>query len=264
MDLSQIDYSQIIIETINKLFNELFLSIDNTLFGLLDKIVFIDDGIIKDSFFEKAFGSSYNIGLIAIANSLLFGFIIYYCCNLLSSSFTGNQQQRPSLFILKFILIAVFINSSQFLCEQIIFIVSLVSDAIKELGSIIFGLDISFSSLLTQMNSFISSENFNLFSFNGIMKGFISFSLISLLFNYSLRYTLLKVFILISPFAFLSSLVELFTSAEELSLISVFELLSVALSLCAFLHETAINKTATILSSTTVNLFNFFILIDFF
>ena len=65
MDLSQIDYSQIIIETLNKLFNQLFLSIDEALYGLLDKIVFIDENIINDSFFEKAFGSAYQIGIIS-------------------------------------------------------------------------------------------------------------------------------------------------------------------------------------------------------
>lgn len=206
MNNSQTDYSQIIIDTLNKLFTNLFSSIDNTLYSLLDKIVFVDSSIIKDSFFDKAFGNGYNIGLTTLANSLLFGFTIYYCGRLLLSTYTGNNVEKPYQFILKAIIFAIFVNNSQFLCQQIIMINSLITDAIREIGKYIFGNTISFTSLIKQMNSFVNltEKSFNLFSFDGIMKSFISVGLLNLLFSYSLRYIMIKVFVLLSPFAFLS------------------------------------------------------------
>ncbi len=205
MDLSQFDYSQIIIDTINKLLNNLFESVDGTLFGLLDKIVFVDTSILSDSFFEKAFGSSYNIGIIAIANALLFGIIIYYSVRLIMASYTGNNTEKPYNFIFKVIIFTICINCSQFICEIIIYINSLLCDSIREIGSIIFNEEISFNSLMSQLNSFISNNNnFNLFSFEGILKSFSSIMLLNLLLSYSLRYILLKVFILLTPFSFLS------------------------------------------------------------
>lgn len=204
MDISHLDYSQIIIDTINKLLNSLFESIDNTLFELLDNIVFIDTSILKDSFFEKAFGSSYTIGIISIANALLFGFVIYYCIKLLLSSYTGTNIEKPYNFIFKIIIFTTCINCSHFICDFILYINSLVCDSIREIGSTVFNVEISFNSLISQMNSFISIDAFNLFSFEGFLRGFISINMLNLLLSYSLRYILLKVFILLTPFSFLS------------------------------------------------------------
>ena len=45
--------TQIIIETINTILQNLFSSIDNNLYEILDDIIFINQDIISDSFFEK-------------------------------------------------------------------------------------------------------------------------------------------------------------------------------------------------------------------
>lgn len=212
MNTSQLDYSQIIIDTINSLFNDLFSSIDTTLYSLLDKIVFIDTSIISDSLFDKAFGSTYGFGLLSLADSLLLGIVIYYCYRLMMSYYSGITIERPYNFFIRCIIFGICINSSQFLCERIIYINSLISDSIREIGSSIYGTSISFSNFITQINFFITNNNsFNLFSFDGIMKSFITFGLINLLFSYSLRYILVKIFILLSPFAFLS-LINISTS----------------------------------------------------
>lgn len=204
--MNQSDYSQIIIDTINKLFINLFSSIDNKMYSLLDTIVFIHKDILDDSFISKTFGSINNIGLISIANSLLIGFTLYYCSRLILSTYTANSVEHPYQFVMKSIIFAICINSSQFLCEQIILIFSLISDAINEIAIYLFGNQLSFNNLLNQMNSFLSlsSSSFNLFSFDGIIKSFISIGLINLLFSYALRYIMVKLFILLSPFAFLS------------------------------------------------------------
>ena len=196
-----INYSQIIIETINNLFHTLISSIDNSIYSLIDDITFLDTSILKDNLFEKFFNSTF--GITYIANSLLIGFVLYYCTKLMFVYYSGNSIERPYQFLLKSIICAICINSSYFLCEQIININSLISSAIIELGKSL-NLDISFSNLITQTNNLISSSNLDLFSFSGILKSFTSIGLINLLFSYSIRYILVKLFILISPFAILS------------------------------------------------------------
>ena len=67
------------------------------------------------------------------------------------------------------------------------------------------GKEISFNTLLSISTYVIeNSNNFNFFSFDGILKSFFSFGLINLLFSYSIRYILIKILILLFPFALLS------------------------------------------------------------
>lgn len=91
--------------------------------------------------------------------------------------------------------------------EQLININSLISLAIRELGENIFGCNISFSQLILKLDNIVTNDKstaINLFSIDGILKSFITINLISLLFTYSLRYIILKVFILITPFAIIT------------------------------------------------------------
>ena len=72
------DITSIIIETINTILGNLFASIDNNLYTILDDIIFISSDIIHDSYFEKILGTSASNGILLISNALLFGFLLYY------------------------------------------------------------------------------------------------------------------------------------------------------------------------------------------
>ena len=194
-----------IIETINSIFETLFSSIDTTIYSVLDELTFIDKNILNDSIFQKIFGSNGNNGLLVIANSLLVGFSLYYAIRLIYSYYMNLQIERPYQFIFKLLIFGIVMNCSYFICNQFIQINSFISDAIRALGSNIFGHNISFSELINKLNYFSIKENeFNIFSFDGLIKSFISISLFNLIFSYSLRYIMVKVFILITPFAILS------------------------------------------------------------
>ena len=194
-----------IIETINSIFETLFSSIDTTIYSVLDELTFIDKNILNNSIFQKIFGSTGNNGLLVIANSLLVGFSLYYAIRLIYSYYMNLQIERPYQFIFKLLIFGIVMNCSYFICNQFIQINSFISDAIRTVGSNIFGYDISFSELINKLNYLSIKENeFNIFSFDGLIKSFISISLFNLIFSYSLRYILVKVFILITPFAILS------------------------------------------------------------
>lgn len=206
METYQSNVTETIIETINSIFSNLFSSIDNNLYSILDKLLFINEDILKESFLENLLGNSFSKSLLIIANSLLFGFSLYYCFKLLFSHFSYLEIEKPYQFIFKLLVFGICINCSYFICEKILSINYLISSSICEVGKNIFNMDISFSNLLLELNSIISIEQntFNIFSVDGLIKSFISFGLFNLVFSYSLRYVLLKVFILITPFAFLT------------------------------------------------------------
>ncbi len=195
-----------IIQTINSIFQTLFSSIDNSIYEILDEITFIDNGILNDSIFEKIFGTNTSNGLLVIANSLLIGFALYYSIRLIYSYYMNLQIERPYQFILKLLIVGIVMNCSFAICSQMLQLNSFISEAIRAVGKSLFGYDISFSELIKQLNNVISvgETDFSIFSFNGLLKSFVSIGLFNLIFSYSLRYILVKLFILLTPFAILS------------------------------------------------------------
>ncbi len=204
MDQSEI--VSIIIETINTIFSNLFSSIDNSIYTNLDHIAFIDTDIISNSFFEKILGANGKNGLIYLTDALLLGISVYYCIRLFYSHYAESNIEKPFQFLFKLLLFAIIVNFSYFILEQFLNINYLISASIQEIGQNVIGKKISFSELISSLNANLAEEDltFNLFSLDGLLKSFISVGLINLLFTYSLRYVLVQVLILFSPFAFLS------------------------------------------------------------
>ena len=97
-------------------------------------------------------------------------------------------------------------NSSYFIIGQLIGIVSNISQAIRDVGEEIFGKNICFQELITTINNTaaINTTTIDVFSMDGLLKGTLTISLLGLVFSYALRFVMVKVFILLAPFAFLS------------------------------------------------------------
>lgn len=200
------DISQIIINTINTIFENIFSSIDNNLYSLLDELTFINSDILNDKYFQDLLGSSASSGILLISNVLLFAFILYYSIKFLLSHLTYDRIDKPSSFFIKMIIYAICMNSSFFIIQLFIELMSNISLFIRSIGEDLFNQSICFSSLITNINSTISvdTSSLNIFTIEGLIKSILSLSLLNLVFTYSLRYILIKVFVLITPFAFLS------------------------------------------------------------
>ena len=205
MEQSQ-NITQIIIDTINTIFETIFSSIDNNLYSLLDELTFIDSDILNDKYFQDILGTSASSGILLIANTLLFAFILYYSIKYLLSHLTYDRIDKPSSFVIKMILYAICMNSSFFIIQLFIDLMSNISLVIRSIGEDLFQESICFSSLITNINTSISVDtaSLNIFTIDGLIKGVLSISLLNLVFSYSLRYIFIKVFVLITPFAFLS------------------------------------------------------------
>ena len=205
--MDEANITQIIINTINTILGNLFSSIDNNLYSILDDIAFISSDILEDKNFENIFGTSASNGLLLIANSLLLGFILYFSVRYLLSHFTYSQIENPKNFILKLIIFGICMNFSYFLIAQFLDIFSNISLAIRNIGELLFNKNICFSELILYINNHISinSSSIDFFSLDGLIKSFLTVSLLNLVFSYSFRYILIKVFVLLTPFAFLSN-----------------------------------------------------------
>lgn len=204
MDSSQ--FSNVIIQTINQIFNTMFSSIDNNLYGNLDSLVFIKSDILNSSILKNLLGANTLSGLVYLADAMLAGILIYYVIRYFYSNFVDIKVETPPQFLFKLLIFAFAINGCYLIIEQIININYFISSSIQELGKNSTGLNITFSQLLINTNIFIGKDisSIDFLSFDGILKSFISVGLIGLALNYSLRFILLQVLILFAPFAILS------------------------------------------------------------
>ena len=195
-----------IIYTINTIFSKIFSSIDNNVYAILDDFTFINSNILNDSYFSKIFGLSSSNGILIVANALVFGILIYYGFRLLFSYLGITEAERPSKFIFRLIIFGICMNFSLFICDEIIYINSLFSNAIRIIGEDIYNFPITFSTLINKLNSIISvnTDSLDIFSLDGIIKTLVSFGILNLVITYSIRYVLVKVFVILSPFAFLT------------------------------------------------------------
>ena len=216
-----------IIETINTIFEKLFSSIDTSLYKILDDLVFINENILKDKYFDKLFGTSTINGILLVANSLLIGLVIYYAAKFMLSNFTYNRIENPMQFIFKCIFFGICMNSSFFIIQEILKLNWNICELIKSLGEDLFEKNICFTELIEEINSNLFSENgkLNIFTMEGLITGTLTISLLNLVFSYSLRYVLIKVFVLISPFAFLSLMLENTSNFFRVWLKNMFSLL---------------------------------------
>ena len=199
-----------IIEAVNTILGNLFSSIDSNVYNVLDDITFISSDIINDSYFEKILGTSASNGILLISNSLLFGFLLYYSIKYLFAHFTFQQIEKPSQFIFKSIIFGICINFSYFFVGEALNFLSNISLAIRGIGEDLFHKNICFSELILEINNAISitSSSLDIFSLDGIIKASLTMSLLNLVFTYSFRYVMIKIFILLTPFAILSLILE--------------------------------------------------------
>lgn len=206
METETLNLTSLICDSLNHIFCKIFSSIDNTVYSSLDSILFIHSDIINHNNFQQFFGTDTSNGLLLLANSLILGILIFYLLRYTISHLIYSKVDSPYQFLFKSIIFIACMTSSLWICETIINFISTTSDYIQELGYSICGSEITFSNLIDKINSnlYPPLETFDFFSFNGILKMCSTFGIVYILLTYSIRYILLKILILISPFAFAS------------------------------------------------------------
>lgn len=205
-----VNLPQTIIQSVNTIFSNFFTSLDSNIYSILDDIVFINSDVLNDSFINNILGNSPTSGLLLLCNSLLFGFILYYLISLILSHIVLFKLQTPYQFVCKLIIISILVNHTYDICAFLLDLNSNISLGIRSIGEDLFKSEICFSALESRITPYISdfSNSFNLFSIQGFLKSFSSVGILNLVLSYSLRYIMIKVFILLFPFAIISLLNE--------------------------------------------------------
>ena len=79
--------TETIISSINTIFEQIFGSVDNSLYSTLDNITFINSDILKNNYFEKILGTSTTNGILLISNSMLLRYYFIFCNKIFIISF---------------------------------------------------------------------------------------------------------------------------------------------------------------------------------
>lgn len=192
-----------IINVINELCISLFSSIDKNIFPLLDELVFIDKNILDTGDkMNKLLSSSPTNGVLLLANCLFTAFVLYYAARLIIAQLTASNFESPGKFFMRAFLTGVAMNYSLSICKFLINSTNLISSFFCSLGENIFGTEISFVSLTSMLSESIN-ESFNVFSLDGILSGMLSISSFALIISFAFRYIIIKVLVILSPFAIL-------------------------------------------------------------
>lgn len=195
--------AQDIINNLNIIAEKIFKSVETQVFKTLDDIVLINSDILKIEPLKNIFFENKTNGLVIVANSLILFFLIYYILNNLISMYNGREVPNMYSYVIRIIFVIILVNSSYYICEQILNIFELFTGSIDEFSMEIINQKVSFENLkekIISINDFMSSD---LISLNGIIKGMISFGAVSVLINFSIRYVTIIFLIIISPLAFI-------------------------------------------------------------
>ena len=201
--------AQDIINNFTVILEKLFKSVENQVFEVLDEIILIGPDILKSEPLKYIFFENKVNGLIIIANSFLLFFFIYYVLSNLISMYNGKNIPNMYSFIIRILLVAILVNCSYFICNQILEIFELFSESVEMFTKEICKQEINFVNL---KEAIISLEDFmqsDVLSLDGIMKGVLSFGALSILIQFSIRYVTIIFLLMISPFAFVSLMSDL-------------------------------------------------------
>lgn len=195
-----------IINSLNLISEKLFKTVEGQIYKVIDDIIDISPNILKQEPLNKLFFENKVNGIIIIANSFILFYIVYYILIQLISIYNGKQIPNIYFFVVKIIIVSILVNNSYFLCSEVLEFFDAFTNAVEMYGNNISNEEITFENLKETILSIDDFMKSNLFSIDGLIKGIISFGIVSVLVNFSIRYVTVIFLILISPLAIMSSI----------------------------------------------------------
>ena len=105
--MNQTEVVDLIINTINTIFSNIFSSIDNSIYESLDQMVFINADILSNTYFAKLLGSGGKTGLLLLSDALILGFVVYYVTRFYYSNIVEIPIEKPSQFFFKVLIFLI-------------------------------------------------------------------------------------------------------------------------------------------------------------
>lgn len=190
-----------IVSNLNEVFKKLFNSVDKNVFEYLDHFAFIKSKDFLTITENVAMGNDIYTGMTSIAISISVSLVLYFVLKYFLAVLSNNKVENPYFFFIKLIIFTLLALNIK---DILIFIINVNEIITKEILSIPFGIinkEVSFSTLLLQMNNILYStdDSFSITSFEGIIKLYLTLGMLNLTFEYALRYIILKILFITAP-----------------------------------------------------------------
>lgn len=196
--------SEAILNNLNTVSQKLFKTVESQVYKVIDEILNIKPDIFNVEPLNSFIPENQINGIVIISNALIMIYVIYFVILQFINVYNGNEVKNPYKYVLKIIIVGIFVNNSYFICKEILNIFSGIDNGIDLFGKQLFGKSVTFSCLkdkISQIDGYLSND---LISLNGIIKSALSFGSITILLNLSIRYVNVILLILVIPFAILS------------------------------------------------------------
>ncbi len=190
-----------IVNSLNMISEKLFKSVEGEIYEVLDDIVIIGKDILTKEPLKNIFFENDVNGIIIIANSILLFIFIHYIFSILLSFYNGNKVENVYSFVMKMLIITLVVNNSYYICEQILSLMELLGNSINEFSKSIINQEVTFTNLKEAILSIKDFMQDDLLSIDGLIKGVVSFGVISILINFSIRYVTVIFLVIVSPLA---------------------------------------------------------------
>lgn len=190
-----------ILDNFNLMAEKLFKSTETQVYEVLDKITTIGPSIFEEEPLKRIIVPNQANGIILVANSCLLFFILYYVFTQLLSLYNGNKVEHVYAFVIKIILVGIISNHSYFITKEILTISNYFNISIELAGKEVAKKDITFQNLKENIVSIQDLMKNDAISLEGLIKGMISFGVISVLIQFCIRYVTVIFLIMIAPLA---------------------------------------------------------------
>ena len=199
--INQQTQSNQLIANLNEMCKALFNSVDKNAFKYLDELAFLDESKFKTGIELELIGNNIYEGIIGIAISILIGIALYYIVNYFIRKIINEEIENPYTFIIKSIIAGFFIIYIKDIVLFVISVNNIITKEILNLTQTFFNQRVTFENILIKINEtlYVQGEGFNVMSFDGIIKIYLVFGIINLIFEYSLRYVMIKIMFILSP-----------------------------------------------------------------
>ena len=199
--INQQTQSNQLIANLNEMCKALFNSVDKNAFKYLDELAFLDESKFKTGIELELIGNNIYEGIIGIAISILMGIALYYIVNYFIRKIINEEMENPYTFIIKSIIAGFFIIYIKDIVLFVISVNNIITKEILNLTQTFFNQRVTFENILIKINEtlYVQGEGFNVMSFDGIIKIYLVFGIINLIFEYSLRYVMIKIMFILSP-----------------------------------------------------------------
>ena len=190
-----------LITNLNEICRVLFNSVDKNAFKYLDKLAFLDEKKFKTGTELQLIGNNLYEGIIGIAISILIGVTLYYIINYFIKKMINEEIESPYTYVIKAIIAGFFIIYIKDIILFVIGVNNIITKEILNLTKTFFNEKVTFENILIKINEalYVNGEQFNVISFDGIIKIYLIFGIINLIFEYSLRYVMIQIMFILSP-----------------------------------------------------------------